>query len=192
MLEKLIAHIEPICSLAAAEIDALSEKVRLKKLRRRQYLLQEGDICRCYNFVLKGCLRMYQVDVKGTEHILQFAQEDGWITDISSFHRQLPSKLFIDALEPSEVLQIQQADLIQLYIQFPKFDRYFRVLVENAFVKMQERVLQNISSSAEARYRSFLQEYPALANRISQVQIAAFIGVTPEFLSKIRQQLKSG
>lgn len=139
--------------------------------------------------MLDGCLRMYFVDEKGTEHILQFATEDWWITDIGSFYGEKPSRLFVDALEASEILQIRKEDLIYLYVNYPKFDRYFRVLVENAFVKMQERVLQNISSTAAERYLSFLNDYPNLSNRISQVQIASFIGVTPEFLSKIRKNL---
>ncbi len=167
----------------------LSKYFQLRKLRRRQYLLQEGDWCRHYHFVLDGCLRMYFVDEKGNEHILQFATANWWIADIGSFHSEKPSRLNIDALEASEVLRIQKKDLLHLYEKYPKFDRYFRVLTENAFVKMQDRVLQNISSSAEERYRSFLENYPNLSNRISQVQIASYIGVTPEFLSKIRKQL---
>ena len=190
MIEKLIQHIHQIQPLSDAEMEELSARVTLKKLRRKQFLLQEGDLCSHYNFVLKGCLRMYRLDQKGSEHILQFATENWWITDIGSFHQEIPSLLFIDALEPAEVLQIKKADLIHLYTHHPKFDRYFRVLVENAFVKMQERVLQNISSTAEERYLSFLKNYPNLSNRIPQVQIAAYIGVTPEFLSKIRQQLR--
>lgn len=171
------------------ELQALEARISQKKVRRRQYLLQEGDVCRYYDFVVEGCLRMYRLDEKGTEHVLQFAVEDGWIGDIGSFHTEQPSRLFIDALEASTVLRISKQDLIYLYVHHPKFDRYFRVLVENAFVKMQGRVLQNISSTAEERYLSFLAHYPNLSNRIPQIQIASFIGVTPEFLSKIRKDL---
>ena len=190
-LNPLIQHINQILSVKQGELEGLSAKVRFKKLRRRQYLLQEGDICKHYNFVLDGCLRMYYVDEKGAEHILQFATADWWISDIGSFHSEKPSALFIDALESSEILQISKEDLLYLYQNHPKLDRYFRVLVENAFVKMQERVLQNISSTAEERYLSFLETYAHLSNRISQVQIASFIGVTPEFLSKIRKNLRN-
>lgn len=164
-------------------------KATVRKIRRRQYLLQEGDICRHYNFVLNGCLRMYLVDEKGTEHVLQFAIEGGWIADIGSLHADQPSHFCIDALEPTEVLRIAKEDLIDLYINHPAFDRYFRVLTENAFVGMQQRVMQNISSTAEARYLHFLEKYSHLFNRIPLVQIASFIGVTPEFLSKIRRNL---
>lgn len=185
----LLAHIHQMLPLNTAEEEALRQSITLKKLRRKQYLLQEGDICKHYNFVLTGCLRMYYVDEKGIEHILQFATENWWISDIGSFHSETPSQLYIDALEPSVVLQIKKQDLLHLYSHYPKFDRYFRVLVENAFVKMQARVLQNISSTAEERYLSFLNNYPALSNRVSQVQIASYIGVTAEFLSKIRKNI---
>ena len=185
----LVNQIEQRLPISEPAKKALSERVTLKKLRRRQYLLQEGDRCRHYNFIVKGCLRMYLVDDKGTEHALQFGTENWWVADIGSFHHETPSRLSIDALEYSEILQIKKPDLIFLYKNFPVFDRYFRVLTENAFVKMQERVLQNISSTAEERYLAFLENYPNLTNRISQVQIASFIGVTPEFLSKLRRNL---
>lgn len=185
----LVQHIEKIIPLNEDARQALAAKVTSKKIRRRQYLLQDGDICRHYNFVLNGCLRMYLVDEKGTEHVLQFATDDGWIADIGSLHTDQPSRFCIDALEPTEVLRIAKEDLIDLYVKHPAFDRYFRVLTENAFVGMQQRVMQNISSTAEARYLHFLEKYPHLFNRIPLVQIASFIGVTPEFLSKIRRNL---
>ncbi len=188
-IKPLIEHIEKIIPLGDDARQALRAKITAKKIRRRQYLLQEGDVCRHYNFVLKGCLRMYLLDERGTEHVLQFAIEDGWIADIGSLHNDQPSRLNIDALEPAEVLRIAKEDLIELYVKYPAFDRYFRVLTENAFVGMQQRVLQNISSTAEERYLRFLEKYPHLFNRIPLVQIASFIGVTPEFLSKIRRNL---
>lgn len=188
-IQPLIQHIEKIIPLDEEAQRALSDKATIKKIRRRQYLLQEGDICRHYNFVLNGCLRMYLVDGKGGEHVLQFATENGWIADIGSLHLHQPSRFNIDALEPAEVLRISKEDLIGLYVKHPAFDRYFRVLTENAFIGMQHRVLQNISTTAEERYLLFLEKYPHLFNRIPLAQIASFIGVTPEFLSKIRRNL---
>ena len=149
-------------------------------------MLQEGDICTQFNFVVRGCLRTYKIDEKGNTHILQFATENNWINDLGSFHGVRPSILNIDALEDTVALQISRDNLISLYKEAPKFDRIFRVLVEKAFVRLQDRLLQNISSTAEERYQSFLELYPHLINRLSQVQIAAFIGVTPEFLSRLR------
>ena len=131
------------------------------------------------------------VDKVGTEHNLQFATEGWWIANIGSFHAQEPSSLNIDALEETEVFQISHAYLIDLYTNIPKFDRIFRVLVENAYVDSQKRVLQNISSTAEERYLAFQKKYPQLINRLPQTQIASYIGVTPEFLSKIRKNLVS-
>jgi CRP-like cAMP-binding protein len=131
---------------------------------------------------------MYKIDEKGGIHILQFAAENYWILDLGSFHSVKPSALNIDALEDTVVLQISRNDLISLYTQAPKFDRIFRVLLENSFVHLQERLLQNISSTAEDRYQSFLEVYPHLVNRLSQVQIAAFLGITPEFLSRLRNR----
>ena len=132
---------------------------------------------------------MYKVDKKGNEHNLQFAIENGWIGDIGSFHSEEPSELWIEAVEPSIILQIEKSDLIYLYIHYINFNRNFRVLVEKAFVNLQKRVLQNISFSAEEKYADFLQYNPALFNRLSNVQIASYLGVTPEFLSKIRNKM---
>jgi CRP-like cAMP-binding protein len=170
------------------EKSLVQEKFHSRLYRKRQYVLQEGDVCTQFNFVVRGCLRTYNVDKKGNLHILQFGTENNWINDLGSFHGMKPSNLNIDALEDTVVLQIGLDDLILLYKQSPIFDRIFRVLIENGYIHLQERLLQNISSTAEERYEAFLERYPHLINRISQVQIAAFMGVTPEFLSRLRNQ----
>lgn len=128
------------------------------------------------------------VDEKGKEHNLQFAIENWWIGDIGSFYSEKPSKLYIEAMENSIVLQIRKEDQLRLFVEHPKFNRIFRVFTENALVSFQNRVLQNISSTAEERYLDFLDRYPQLFNRISNVQIASYLGVTPEFLSTIRKK----
>ena len=185
-IEPLLAYFDRLIPLTKGEKELVGEKFHSRLFRKRQYLLQEGDICTQFNFILRGCLRTYKIDEKGNTHILQFAIENNWINDLGSFHGVKPSVLNIDALEDTVVLQISRDDLIALYKEAPKFDRIFRVLVENAYVRLQERMLQNISSTAEERYQSFLDLYPHLTNRLSQVQIAAFLGVTPEFLSRLR------
>lgn len=161
-------------------------KFNPRLFRKRQFVLQEGDVCTQFNFIVRGCLRMYKIDEKGNTHILQFASENNWINDLGSFHGLRPSSLNIDAIEDTVVLQISRHDLISLYLDSPKFDRIFRVLIENAYVRLQERLLQTISSTAEERYQTFLELYPHLTKRLSQVQIAAFLGITPEFLSRLR------
>jgi len=185
-IEPLLSYFDRLIPLNKEEKQLVTEKFHPRLYRKRQFALQEGDICTQFNFVVRGCLRTYKIDEKGNTHILQFATENYWINDLGSFHGVKPSALNIDALEDTVVLQISRDDLISLYNEAPKFDRIFRVLVEKAFVRLQERLLQNISSTAEDRYQSFLELYPHLINRLSQVQIAAFIGVTPEFLSRLR------
>lgn len=152
-------------------------------------ILQEGFICQHYTFVVKGCLKMYGIDDRGTEHNLLFAAENEWIADISSFYAQKASQLFIEALEPSEIIQIEQQDLYMLYTNIPKLNRIFKVIIEHKYIELQNRVLQNISSTAQQRYISFLEQYPHLASRLANTQIASYLGITPEFLSKIRKEL---
>ena len=184
--EPLLEHLERSFPLNEQEKELVREKFHSRLFRKRQFVLQEGEVCTQFNFIVRGCLRSYKIDEKGNIHILQFATENNWINDLGSFHRAESSALNIDALEDTVVLQISHDDLISLYINAPKFDRIFRVLIENGFIHLQARLLQNISSTAEERYQSFLELYPHLINRLSQVQIAAFLGVTPEFLSRLR------
>jgi CRP-like cAMP-binding protein len=129
---------------------------------------------------------MYKTDRNGKEHNLQFVAENDWITDISSLHKCKPSQVNIEALETSVIIQIERKDLWHLYTQFHTFDRNFRVIVEEKFTELQDRVLQNISTSCPERYKAFLEQYPHLAGRLPNTQIASFLGITPEFLSKIR------
>lgn len=132
---------------------------------------------------------MYMLDHSGKEHNLQFAIENWWIGDIASFHSEDPSRFYIEAIENSIILQIKKEDQLRLFVEYPKFNRIFRVITENALVSYQRRVLQNISSTAEERYIDFVNRYPDFFNRISNVQIASFLGITPEFLSTIRKKL---
>ncbi len=158
-------------------------------MKRKEFFLQEGRVCHHYGFVLQGCFRTYSTDTTGKEHNLQFAAENDWIVDISSFYSNKPSRLFIETLEPSHILIIEKNDLLYLFQHNRKMSRYFKVIFENKFVEMQNRVLQNISSTAEERYLTFLEQYPNLSNRLPGIQIASYLGVTPEFLSKVRTDL---
>jgi len=188
-IEPLIAFFDSYVRLDAEEKDELYQRVKERTLKRREFLLQEGQVCRYYGFVVSGCLRTYAVDNAGKEHNLQFAAENEWAVDISSFYSGKPGKLFIEAMEPSQLLLIEKTDVIEFYRRYAKFVRYFKVIFENKFVEMQNRVLQNISSTAEERYMAFLEQYPGLSNRIPSVHIASYLGVTPEFLSKVRKDL---
>lgn len=189
--QPLIDHFKNYIPLNEEEKKLLDNRVTLRKIRKKQMILQEGFVCRQYSFVVEGCMKMYGVDMKGVEHNIQFAAENDWIADIGSFHSDKPSKLFIEALEPSILLQIEKQDLYFLYRSIPKLDRIFKVIIENKFVELQTRVLQNISSTAQERYQSFLEQYPGLALRLPNTQIASYLGITPEFLSKMRGEKKS-
>lgn len=188
-MQTLITHFQKYIPLTEEETKLLEPRTVSRKIKRKQMILQEGFVCKHYSFVVQGCFRMYGVDDKGYEHNIQFAAEGDWIADIGSFHSQKPSQLFIEALEPSEIIQIEQQDLYFLYINIPKLDRIFKVIIENKFVELQNRVLQTFSSTAEQRYLSFLEQYPHLTNRLPNTQIASYLGITPEFLSKIRKDL---
>lgn len=185
----LIDYFENILPLNEEEKSIVEGAFKERRVKRRQFILQEGDICKHHTFVVEGCFRMYMVDEKGKEHNLQFAIENWWIGDIGSFYSEEPSRLYIEALENSIALQLKKEDQLKLFDDNPKFNRIFRVLTENALVSAQRRILQNISSTAEERYRDFLKRYPHFFNRISNVQIASYLGVTPEFLSTIRNKV---
>ena len=188
-IESLISYFDNHLTLTDEEKQAVRKNFSEKRVKRRQFILQEGDICKLNTFVVEGCFRMYMLDYYGKEHNLQFAIENWWIGDIASFHSEEPSRLYIEAIENSIILQIKKEDQLRLFVDYPKFNRIFRVFTENALVSYQRRVLQNISSTAEERYIDFVNRYPDFFNRISNVQIASFLGITPEFLSTIRKKL---
>lgn len=176
-------------SLTKEEELAVVSCFKHRKVKRRHFLLEEGQVSKFNTFVVKGCFKMYFVDEKGKQHNLQFAIENWWIGDIGSFHSEEPSRLYIEALEDSIVLEISKEDQLSLFVNYPKFNRIFRVFTENALVSSQRRILQNISSTAEERYLDFLKRHPYFFERISNVQIASYLGVTPEFLSTIRKKI---
>ncbi len=188
-LNKLITHFENYIPLNSKEKEDLSNHVIEKNIKRRQFVLQENDVCRHYTFVVSGLLKMYAVDKVGTDHNIQFAFENEWIMDIGSFHSEKPSLLYIEAIEPSVILQIDKSNLIYLFSTYKKFNIDFRVIIENKFVELQNRLLQNLIFTAEERYLKFLEQYPTLSNRLPNTQIASYLGITPEFLSKIRNTL---
>ena len=188
-IDLLFASFDNYLPLDPTEREDLSQRVIERKIKKRQFILQENDVCKHYTFVAKGCFKKYHVDKKGSEHNLQFAAENDWIMEIDSFYSEKPSRVYIEAIEPSTILQIAKKDLLYLFTHNPKFDRNFRVIVENRFVQLENRILQAISSTAEERYLTFLNQYPHLSSRLPSTQIASYLGITPEFLSRIRKKL---
>jgi CRP-like cAMP-binding protein len=163
-----------------------------KKLRKKQYLLQEGDVCKYTAFVEKGVLRSYQVDKKDQEHIIQFAFEGWWIADSYSFLTDEPSAYNIDALEDAELLLLTKTAQEELLLKVPKMERYFRILLQKSLIAMQRRVLGSLSYTAEEKYIKLMEAYPDIAQRVPQHLIASYLGITPETLSRIRKQIASG
>lgn len=190
-IEILLKSFEDFFTLDSKEKEEVNRLFTPRTYKRRALLLNEGDISSHYTFVVSGCFRMYAVDEKGKEHNLQFATENEWIMDFQSFYERKPSKLYIEAVESSEVLQITNEDLLYLYTHYHKFDRNFRIIIERKFIGFQNRILETISVSSEERYENFMKQYPDLIQRLPNTQIASYLGITPEFLSKIRKQIGS-
>lgn len=189
MHERLLHHFSRQITLSDQDIALIDAVVQERTLKAREFLLREGDICRYEAFILSGCLRKYCVDEAGHEVNLQFAVEDWWISDLASFTEERPSSLFIQALEPSAVLLIQHADKEQLFQKIPGMERVFRLLIQRSQCSLQDRFVSILTRPAEARYLEFLDRYPQIPLRVPQHHIASFLGMTPEFLSKVRKRL---
>lgn len=185
----ILKALEKHITLNEAEQKHFTSLLRYKMIRRKQFLLNVGEVCQWVSFVTEGCLRGFNVDRNGIEHVLSFAPPGWWITDMYSFISQKPGQLNIEALEDTEVFLLTRKDLDALYFQIPKFERFFRILAENSLVAYHQRILDNLSLTAEERYLKFCKIYPTLINKLPQKQIASFIGVTPEFFSRMRTNL---
>lgn len=191
-LDQILNNIARHISLDKKEIEYFTSILNHKAINRKKFLLHEGDICYHTNYVIKGCLRVYNIDERGITHISVFAIEDYWIADLYSFLTQTPATLNIDALEDTEVFQITKSNMEELYAEVPKFERFFRIMHQKAFIAQHQRLMKNISSTAEEQYFQFKKKYPNLESRIPQKQIAAYLGITPEFLSMIKKRLAKG
>lgn len=182
ILKNVAKHI----SLDQDEITYFLSILKQKKYPKKSTVLKEGEICRTINFVQSGTLRAFYRDAEGKESTIMFAISDWWITDMSCFISQQPAMLNIETIEESIIFHLQKEDLDELYLKIPKFERFFRVIMQNAYIREQLRVIQNLSLSAEERYHIFLNKYPQVAQQVTQKQIASYLGITPEFLSMIR------
>lgn len=163
-----------------------------KKLRKKRFLLEEGEPCIYTTFVEKGLLRSFTIDEKGNEHILQFGMEGWWVADLYSFLTGEPSEYNIEALEDCELLLITKSSWDLLLDEVPAFERYFRILIQNNLIATQRRLMGTISTTAEERYNKLIHDFPRISQRVPQHMIASYIGVTRETLSRLRSQMTSG
>ena len=183
--ELLIQAITNKVVLSDEDIKLIESVCHHKKIRKKHFVFEEGEIMRDMIFVTDGCLRSYSVDKNGFEHVLQFAPPGWWIGDMYSALKQTPGILNIDAIYDSEILTIRLADMEELYKKIPALERFFRMLAEGALATSQRRLIDGLSLTAVERYNNFCSSYPMLITCLPQKQVASYIGVTPEFLSKM-------
>lgn len=184
LLESVSKHI----SLTKKEEDYFISLFKERKLKKKQFLVHENEFNKFTAFVTRGCLRSYSVDRNGFEHIIQFAPPGWWIADMASVISNQPGKLNIDALEDTDMLILTREDQLNVFEKIPKFERFFRILTENSIAANSHRLIDYMGLTAQERYFTFCNRYPTLMQTLPQKQIASYIGVTPEFLSKIKAE----
>ena len=182
ILKNLNKHI----ALTQHEEEYFLSLLKYQEVRKRDFVLQQGTVCKSIYFVNSGMLRAFFTDQETKESTIMFAMEDWWITDMHCFLQQSAAMLSIQAVEASTVLKLSKQDLDALYDKVPTFERFFRILMQNAYVREQVRVLENLSLPAQVRYGNFIKKYPQIVQQVPQKQIASYLGITPEFLSSIR------
>ena len=189
MRNKILEHVLAIIDLSKKEQDEFLSILKEIKIAKKSFLIRPGDIVTEEYFVMKGCLLAYYLDELGNKHIIQFAVEDWWISDFESFFNEVPAKLYIEALEDSVLLGIDKQVLETLYDRIPQFERFFRVKKTKAFVALRSRILSSLQKSAKERYIEFCETYPDIEKRLANYQIANYLGLKPESLSRIRKEL---
>ena len=191
MTELLKHNISKHISLSDKELVDFCCLFQNKTIKKKNFLLREGEICKFEGFVTKGLFRVFHIDNNGFEQVLYFAIENWWITDMDSFTNEKSSNLYIEALEDSEVLLISKKDKEFAYNNIPKIEKLFRVMTQKTHIALQRRMIDNLSKTADQRYIDFIEKYPQLLQRLTNLQIAAYLGISHEFLSKIRKKISN-
>lgn len=186
---QILDNISKIITLTPEEQALFLSKIEIKNFKAKTILLSAGEICKHSYFVNSGLIRSFNINDNIVEHVLGFACQGWWIGDMYSLLSQKPGNLFIEVLENAEVVLLTKENQELLYKEIPKLERFFRILTENSLVANQERLMDNLSLSAEERFEKFCKKYPTLIQQISQKHIASYIGVTPEFFSKMKSKL---
>jgi CRP-like cAMP-binding protein len=188
-MQSILQNIAKHVSLTPEEETLFLYKTETKQFKAKSILLSAGEIATCTYFVNSGILRSFNINDNIIEHVLHFACEGWWIGDMYSYISEKPGNLFIEILEDAEVVIITKENQQQLYQEIPKLERFFRILAENSLVSHQERLMDNLSLTAEERFEKFCSKYPTLIQKVPQKHIASYIGVTPEFFSKMKSRL---
>ena len=185
----LLDYIKKYINLTLEEEILLLSKINIRTYLKNQYIVQQGDVCKSVNFIITGCTKTFYKDTEGQEHIVMFSIEDWWTSDLGSFITQKPADFNIQCIENTQLIQFGYNNLEEIYIEIPKFERLFRKIVERAYVASQKRIVRNFSLDAKERYKIFKTTYPKIDQRVPQYMIASYLGITKEFLSKIKSQL---
>lgn len=188
-MAQILDNISKIITLTPEEQALFLSKIEIKNYKAKTILLSSGEICKHSYFVNSGLLRSFNINDNIVEHVLSFACKGWWIGDMYSLLSQKPGNLFIEVLEDAEVVLLSKENQELLYKEIPKLERFFRILTENSLVANQERLMDNLSLSTEERFEKFCKKYPTLIQKVSQKHIASYIGVTPEFFSKMKARL---
>ncbi|WP_104381188.1 Crp/Fnr family transcriptional regulator [Sphingobacterium sp. HMA12] len=186
--QSIIENINKHIVLSEHELLIFQSRLKKKKIDRKSCLLTQGQLCEYIYFVESGALRAFYLDESGKESTIMFAVKDWWVTDMYFFINQKPAMLTIEAIEDSLVYQLKKSDLDDLYVAVPQFEKLFRILMQNAYIREQLRVIENLSLPAEQRYDIFIKKYPKVALKVKQKQIASYLGITAEFLSMIKNK----
>lgn len=185
----LLDYIKKYIALTVEEEAILLSKIVHRNYLKDQYIVQQGDVCTSICFIISGCTKTFYMDKEGQEHIVMFSVEDWWTSDIGSFISQTPSDYNVQCIENTELIQFTYDALEELYAEIPKLERLFRKIVERAFAASQKRIIRSFSLSAKERYIIFKENHPKIEQRVPQYMIASYLGITKEFLSKIKRQL---
>ena len=188
-LSLLKQNIKNLVEMSDEDIDLFTSYFKSKKIKKKDFLLREGNVFSFEGFVVDGCFRVFTIDEKGNENTLYFAATDWWLMDIDSFMNQTASKLNIQALEDSKVLLINRTNKISLYETIPSVEKLFRVMFQKALVAWQRRLVSNHCQTAKERYQIFIETYPHIATKLTDKQIASYLGITHEFMSKIKKNI---
>ncbi|MEQ9298961.1 MAG: Crp/Fnr family transcriptional regulator [Cyclobacteriaceae bacterium] len=181
-------HIQKHINLNPSETQLLTSVLIQKTISKKEFILRQCEPCQHIHFVLSGLLRAYHLSDQGKDSTVMFATKEWWITDMHCFVNVLPAMVNIQAVQDCVLLQLSRESLDRLLERVPQFERYFRILMENAYSREQLRMIQNLSNTAKERYWAFLKKYPDIAAHVTQKQIASYLGITPEFLSAIRAE----
>jgi CRP-like cAMP-binding protein len=190
-MNNLLSNIERSISLTPEETTFFTSLLNERSIKAGEFLLREGDVCKYESFITKGCLKTYYTDTAGVEHIVDFLVEEWWADDLYSFLTGTAGTWNIKAIEDTEVLQLSKSNLELLFQQIPKFERFFRILFQNAYISQKNQINAMLSAPAEERYTAFLQQKPYAEERFSQKDIASYLGITPQFLSTLRKKIRT-